>query len=223
MLFLAIGLGFSYAETRKIQKVLLYKLSQTQTQILQAQETERNRIAQDLHDEIGNALAALKNLVTQNIKTDNLGERISQIAQGVRDISHNLASIDFDKATLSVAFQNLIHRHNEAQNIAYELIEIGIPQKLSPDKALVIYRIACELLNNIHKHSKAKKATVQLIYESQTLTLMVEDDGIGIQTKGNKNEGIGLNHIQTRVAYLNGKLTIDDDGKGTVIIINIPI
>ena len=52
---------------------------------------------------------------------------------------------------------------------------------------------------------------------------MVEDDGVGIERKGNKSEGIGLNHIKTRVAYLNGKLTIDDDGKGTVVIINIPI
>ncbi len=219
---------FSYANWLKNKKTqtelaLLEEREQTENQVIKAQETERNRIAQDLHDEVGNALAALKNLVTQNIKTDNLEDRISQIAQEIRDISHNLASIDFDKTTLSLAFQNLIHRHNEAQNIAYELIEIGIPQKLSPNKALVIYRIACELLNNIHKHSKANKATVQLIYDSQSLTLMVEDDGIGIKTKGNKIEGIGLNHIQTRVAYLNGKLTIDDDGKGTVIIINIPI
>jgi signal transduction histidine kinase len=194
---------------------------QTENQVIKAQETERNRIAQDLHDEVGNALAALKNFVVNT--NPDLSNKINKIAQEVRDISHNLASIDFDKTTLSTAFQNIIYRQNEAQTIVYELIEIGIPQKMPPDKSLVIYRIACELLNNIQKHSKAKNATVQLIYEPDTLTLMVEDDGIGIQTNGKKGEGIGLNHIKTRVAYLNGKLTIDDDGKGTVIIINIPL
>ena len=221
MLFLALGLGFSYVEALKIKKDLLYELSQTQTQILQAQETERNRIAQDLHDEVGNSLAALKNF-TINTNPD-LSRKINKIAQDVRDISHNLASIDFNKTTLSLAFQNLIYRQNEAQIIIYELIEVGILRNLPPDKSLVIYRIVCELLNNIRKHSRAKKAIVQLIYESNMLTLMVEDDGIGIKTKAIKSEGIGLNHIQTRVVYLNGKLTIDDDGKGTVIIINIPV
>ena len=221
MLFLAVGLGFSYAETLKIQKVLLHELSQTQFQILQAQETERNRIAQDLHDEVGNSLAALKNLVVHS--NPDLSHKINKIAQDVRDISHNLASIDFDKTTLSSAFQNLIHRQNEAQVIVYELIEIGTSKQLSPDKSLVVYRIACELLNNIQKHSKAKKAIVQLIYEFDMLTLMVEDDGVGIYTKENKSKGIGMNHIHTRVAYLNGRLTIDDDGKGTVTIVNVPV
>ena len=117
----------------------------------------------------------------------------------------------------------MIHRQNEAQVIVYELNEIGIPKQLSPDKSLVVYRIACELLNNIQKHSKAKKAIVQLIYEFDMLTLMVEDDGVGIYTKENKSKGIGMNHIHTRVAYLNGRLTIDDDGKGTVTIVNVPV
>lgn len=215
---LLLGLAYRlYDFQRQKQKLE----SEIVFQNLKAQETERNRIAQDLHDEVGNSLAALKNFVVNT--NPELSNKINKIAQDVRDISHNLASIDFDKTTLSTAFQNLIHRQNEAKTIEYEFIEIGIVQSLSPDKSLVIYRIACELLNNIQKHSKAKKATVQLIYESETLTLMVEDDGVGIERKGNKSEGIGLNHIKTRVAYLNGKLTIDDDGKGTVVVINIPI
>jgi signal transduction histidine kinase len=225
LVILTYGLTVRYNNFKKSNSMLELSMSNLQRnlslKIINAQETERNRIAQDLHDEVGNSLAALKNFVVNS--NPDLSNKINKIAQDVRDISHNLASIDFEKTTLSTAFQNLIHRQNEAQTIVYELIEIGIPQNLSPDKSLVIYRIACELLNNIHKHSKAKKATVQLIFEPDTLALMVEDDGVGIQTKGNKIEGIGLNHIQTRVAYLNGKLTMDDDGKGTVIIINIPI
>lgn len=134
-----------------------------------------------------------------------------------------MASIDFEKTTLSVAFQNLINRHNEAENIDYELIEVGKPQKLAAERELVIYRIVCELLNNIQKHSKAQKATLQLVYEAQNLTIIVEDDGIGIKNKSTIAEGIGLKHIQTRVAYLNAKLTIDDDGKGTIVVIDVPI
>lgn len=190
-------------------------------QVILSQETERQRIAQDLHDEVGNSLAALKNYISQtNLE---LGEKINKIAQDVRNISHNLASIDFEKTTLSITFQNLINRHNEAESIDYELIEVGESQKLAAERELVIYRIVCELLNNIQKHSKAQKATVQLIYEANLLTIIVEDDGIGIKNKSNNAEGIGLKHIQTRVAYLNAKLTIDDDGKGTIVVIDVPI
>ena len=205
----------------KTELLLAKERSQTENQIINAQETERNRIAQDLHDEVGNSLAALKNYVSQtNLE---LGDKINKIAQDVRNISHNLASIDFIATTLSMAFQNLVNRHNEAENIDYELIEVGNEVKLPAERELIIYRIVCELLNNIQKHSKAQKATIQLVYEAKSLTIIVEDDGIGIKNKVNTAEGIGLKHIQTRVAYLNGKLTIDDDGKGTIIVIDIPI
>jgi signal transduction histidine kinase len=222
---LTIGLIYRFktiqTEKRKLKTIIVeqkQKIFQTE---LHAQETERQRIAQDLHDEVGNSLAALKNYISQtNLE---LGEKINKIAQDVRNISHNLASIDFEKTTLSVAFQNLINRHNEAENIDYELIEVGKLQKLPAERELVIYRIVCELLNNIQKHSKAQKATLQLVYEGQNLTIIVEDDGIGIKTKSTIEEGIGLKHIQTRVAYLNAKLTIDDDGKGTIVVIDVPI
>lgn len=215
---LLLGLAYRlYDYQRKKQQLE----SEMTFQVIHSQETERQRIAQDLHDEVGNSLAALKNYISQtNLE---LGEKINKIAQDVRNISHNLASIDFEKTTLSVAFQNLINRHNEAENIDYELIEVGISQKLPAEKELVIYRIVCELLNNIQKHSKAKKATLQLVYEAQNLTIIVEDDGIGIKTKSTIEEGIGLKHIQTRVAYLNAQLTIDDDGKGTIVVIDVPI
>jgi signal transduction histidine kinase len=192
------------------------------SKIIQAQETERQRIAQDLHDEVGNSLAALKNLISQNFKSSVLSDSVSQIAQEVRNISHNLASINFDKTTLSEAFQSLMSRHNEAGNIEFEYIEVGKYQKIDSDKELALYRIACELLNNIQKHSKAKKATFQLAYQPDVLTLLVEDDGIGIRSKGKNTDGIGLTNIHARVAYLDAKLTIDDDGRGTVIVIDIP-
>lgn len=215
---LLLGLAYRlYDYQRKKQQLE----SEMTFQVIHSQETERQRIAQDLHDEVGNSLAALKNYISQtNLE---LGEKINKIAQDVRNISHNLASIDFNRTTLSVAFQNLINRHNEAENIDYELIEVGVSQKLPPEKELVIYRIVCELLNNIQKHSKAQKATLQLIYEAQNLTIIVEDDGIGIKNKSTISEGIGLKHIQTRVAYLNAQLTIDDDGKGTIVVIDVPI
>ena len=222
---LTIGLIYRFKtiqiEKRRLRTIIVEQKQQIFQTELNAQETERQRIAQDLHDEVGNSLAALKNYISQtNLE---LGEKINKIAQDVRNISHNLASIDFEKTTLSVAFQNLINRHNEAETIDYELIEVGKPQKLAAERELVLYRIVCELLNNIQKHSKAQKATLQLVYEVQNLTIIVEDDGIGIKNKSTIAEGIGLKHIQTRVAYLNAKLTIDDDGKGTIVVIDVPI
>ena len=219
-----------YTEYLKVKKneselQFAHERNQTKIQIIQAQETERQRIAQDLHDEVGNSLAALKNYLSQKYQNQELGSKINQIAQEVRNISHNLASIDFETHTLSAAFKNLISRQNEEESIEYELIEVGSPKKIPSEKELFIYRIACELLNNIRKHSQAKKATIQLIYEPKTLTLIVEDDGIGIKSTpfDTKKVGIGLSHLQTRVAFLNGKLSIEDDGKGTIFIIEIPV
>lgn len=93
--------------------------------------------------------------------------------------------------------------------------------RLNADAELNIYRIIGELLNNILKHAKASKGVVQLLYYDDYLLVSVEDNGRGIKTE-EKNWGIGLKNINSRVEYLKAELSIDTGPLGTTVIIKMP-
>ena len=81
-----------------------------------------------------------------------------------------------------------------------------------------------EIVNNIIKHSQATTVNIQIIRHENELTLMVEDNGIGFDINKIKGEGIGLQNIRSRVAYLDGTVNIDSQtGKGTTVSIEVPI
>jgi signal transduction histidine kinase len=94
---------------------------------------------------------------------------------------------------------------------------------LSPVTELVVYRIINELITNSIKHSHATDMMIQLIYQKESLVVMVEDNGTGMRTDaGTHDKGIGLKNIRHRVAYIQATLTIESDSKGTLVIIEIP-
>lgn len=194
------------------------------TQLLMTQENERKRIAEDLHDELGGNLAAIKMALQSFELPGSQGELliglIDKASVNARNIAHNLMPPDFEMTGL-VEMLKPYYQHQTAEGkVHFHFYVSGQVNVFNRQEELMIYRILMELTNNIYKHSNATEATVQLVNYDNYLEVMVEDNGTGFS--GEQNDGIGLKNIRSRVDYLNGMLSVDTGKKGTTIIIRIP-
>jgi signal transduction histidine kinase len=126
---------------------------------------------------------------------------------------------------LKITLESLIERINSNGGTHFSFQIFNLEEKIDAQIEINIYRIILELVNNIIKHAKAKKASIQLIFENQLIMLITEDDGIGFNHSNQKVPGTGgLLNIKSRTESMNGKIKIDSkEGKGTTIIIEIPI
>lgn len=201
-----------------------------------AQEQERKRIAQDLHDGLGSILSAAK-LKMAEVKESKPGLAddlkfvtgiglIDEAAAELRNISHNIMPATLSKLGLVPALKGLCDIISSGKGPGVTFISFGIDERLSVPVELSLYRIVFELINNLVKHSGATKATVQLMGHAGYINLVVEDNGRGFQptNAAGEHSGIGLGNVAARVEYLKGKMDIDSmPGKGTTIIIDIPV
>ncbi|MFD2571837.1 two-component regulator propeller domain-containing protein [Spirosoma soli] len=230
-LLIAIGvLGLGYW----LVKVYLHRKQQVQrrltSQLMAAQESERHRIAQDLHDDVGNTLAAAKGIlgrvVSQKKSPDVMKAQslIEKAGQDLRTISHNLMPVEFETYALSYVVRQAVEKAGEASGIQFDFLSVGQEEHISPERSLVIYRIINELLNNILKHSGAQTASIQMLYQPESFVLTVEDDGHGFNKQNNsqKGRGIGLKNINSRANYLSARLEISSNESGTSIILEVP-
>lgn len=216
ILCMVIGLGIN--SSRHVKDKL-----NAQIQIITVQEVERKRIAQDLHDDVGNSLAALKNMLIQHKDPLVIEKEIDDIIQSVRNISHDLMPVDFKEYALTDIVRHTVNKFKGHPDIDFEYNQTGTAVKLNPVTELVVYRIVNELLTNSIKHSHATDLMVQLIYQEDSLVVMVEDNGTGMKNDTDMlGKGIGLKNIKHRAAYINATLAIESDHKGTLVIIEIP-
>ncbi|RDB05900.1 tetratricopeptide repeat-containing sensor histidine kinase [Runella aurantiaca] len=207
------------------------KLSQ---QIIQTQDSEQQRIAADLHDDLGGTIATVNAKLSQLVGA----ESISQIKHGIvdtlkisakagdqiRQISHNLMPPDLEKVGLVLLIQERIVQLNENEKPQFRCLIFGTERRLSLEKELNIYRILSELIHNIQKHAQAKTASVQFFFHEDILTITVEDDGVGdtLEKNREKSWGIGLKNVFSRVNYLHARLHTDSSEQGTTIILEVP-
>ena len=221
---IVFGFGLVYVFTKEKEETehQLAEIKQNVAhQIIKAQEQERQRIAQNLHDDLGSTLSMLKNKLSEsNESLDNQLINEMKIADkavtDLREISQNLMPVLFLQKGLKVAVQELITLNN------IEFLTSGNERKLDWETELSIFRITKELLNNALKHAKASKIEAQLIYFEEFLYLSVEDNGCGFRKTDEEITGIGLKNISLRVDYLNGKMNQESSEKGTMIAIEIP-
>lgn len=223
ILCMVIGLGIHFSNHVREKLNAQIQLNESQNQIITIQEDERKRIAQDLHDDVGNSLAAVKNMLIQQKEISLIEKEIDLIIQDIRNISHDLMPIDFKEYALTDIIRHTVNKFKGHAQIHFEYDQTGETVKLTPVTELVIYRIINELISNAIKHSQASHVLIQLIYQEESLVVMVEDNGKGIQTgSGKPKEGIGLKNIRHRVTYINATLNIESDQKGTLTIVEIP-
>ena len=246
-LALAIGLGIAvvaivYAgrlETRlkaEIDKdarntVALQRLS---TRLITVQEDERQRIARELHDEVGQALTAIKvELSVAQRRIDQTRSGLLEPAQQitdqtlhtVRNMSRLLHPAALDDLGLQAAVDSYLTDFSRRTSIRSELLPGPALARLSSDIERAAYRIVQEALTNVARHAYATTVAVTLQRRDGTLEIIVEDNGRGFDTRDleRPQRGLGLLGVSERVAYLNGVMSISSEpGRGTRLSVELP-
>ena len=206
-------------------------------QVLEAQENERKRIAQDLHDRLGSMLSMIKvHFLNTEENIHDLQERnqeeydrainlLDEACEEVRRISHNLVSGVLKNFGLSAALEELKDALQNIGKLDVEVIIHNMDERLNYDSEVNVYRIIQECVNNVLRHANATYVGIQVIRDNNKLKAMVEDNGVGFDPELlNGKKGIGLKNIQSRVVRLKGTFKLDSTpGKGTTIIVTTPI
>ena len=219
-------------ETQKLATVLKEQELTSIDAMIEGQEKERQRIANDLHDDLGGLMATVK-LHFNALKDKNspeLFEKTNQLIdeayQKVRSVAHAKNSGVIAKQGLLKAVRNMANNISESNAIKIDVVDHGLENRLENSLELTIFRIIQELITNTIKHASATECTIHLTNHEDALNIMVEDNGIGFNPKQitTKNKGMGISSIDKRVEHLNGSMTIESENqKGTTIIIDIPL
>jgi signal transduction histidine kinase len=223
-------------EHQKVVSLMKEQELKTLDAIVEGQEKERKRIAEDLHDNLGSKLAVLKlqfdsfmdNESTKQNKQfinglKNTSNLLEDTYQTVRSMSHVESKREIQQSLVH-AVKTLAVNISNSNKLVIEVIDFGLEQPLNHKIEITTLRIIQELLTNIIKYAEAQKVTIDLTLFDDILGIIVSDDGVGFKTSKIKNEGLGLKSIKKRVLKLNGTVNIDSGlGNGTTIIIELPI
>ncbi len=222
-------------EQIQIQKVETLLKKQELTSIdamIEGQEKERARMANELHDDLGSLMATVK-LHFSNIKTDKEDNAIKkasalldQAYEKIRDIAHTKNSGVIANHGLVPAVQKMAQVISETNTIHLEVHDFGMEERMENSLELTLFRIIQELVTNTIKHAKATQGSIQLTQHEDNLNIIVEDNGKGFDMSSieRHKSGMGLGTIEKRVENLEGTFTVDSIlGKGTSIVIDIPI
>jgi two-component system CheB/CheR fusion protein len=206
-------------------------------QFVAAQENERDRIARDIHDHLGQQLTALR-LRLEAVKKmcddaavcdeiEIIQESAAQLDRDIDFIAWELRPAALADLGLRATLANFIREWSNYTGIKAEFHTTGLSRtNIDFDSETNLYRIAQEALNNIHKHANAKKVSVLLEKRNGKIVLIVEDDGIGFnkENKKIKSKGIGLSGMSERAKILGGELEIESEpGSGTTVFARVPL
>ena len=203
---------------------------------LNIQEIERKRIAESLHNGVGQLLYGVKMSLLQdfnkeNLDTEQLLEQIEETSdrtdklldeaiKETRRISHELTPTILEEYGLKEAIGEICRQFRQSLDISCSFT--GLVSKIDKLMELAIYRIVQELVMNIIKHSHASKASVKVNIDKKNVRIIVSDNGIGFSKKS-KHEGIGLKTIQNKINLLNGTFKLESNSReNSIVIILIP-
>jgi two-component system sensor histidine kinase UhpB len=197
---------------------------------IQAQERERRRVAQDLHDEVNQALTAVSLRLQASVEhappdlRDELLETKRLAGQAMTELlalSRQLRPAVLDDHGLLPALQTQVRDFGEQTGIDSSFKVDGDDRELTPEQQLVVYRVTQESLNNVIQHSGAQSVRVTLELGEAT-RLVISDDGRGFETR-RTNGGLGLSGMRERALLIGGRLAISSSqAAGTTIELTIP-
>ncbi len=198
-------------------------------------QTERNRIASEMHDDLGSGLTTIRYLSDRALtKAASEEERaqIGRIAAQSNALIGNMSEIiwalnmRFDSLDSLLAYlrryaAEFLEEHQIA--LAWQLIELSAAHPLSGEIRRNIHLTVKEALNNIVKHSKATKVEFSFNEEDTFFVLKIADNGIGFNQNADLSEGNGIHNMQSRMKSIQGTLTIESKPSGTELILRFPL
>jgi signal transduction histidine kinase len=204
---------------------------------LQAIESERGRIARELHDNAGQSLAGI--LLNLDLVERQLGssqtevlarlrrsrELASLTLDQVRRISHELHPPEWQDQDFSQAVEWMIDRMDLRSRLEIEIVQLDVPRNAPPALLTVLYRTLQEGFTNILRHAEATRVFIDVSTSSRGVTLLLEDNGRGFDPAalGAAGHGIGLVNLRRRLASLGGRLEIDSSpGAGARVSAFVP-
>jgi two-component system, NarL family, sensor histidine kinase DegS len=226
-----------------------YKLEEQQLRqqlsmrVIRAQEEERLRVAREIHDGPAQSMAnvvlraeiceKLMDVEPDKVKKElfDLKEMVKESLQEVRKIIFDLRPMVLDDLGVVPTLRRFISELQKRANISVELIVLGGEGRRLPGPLEVaVFRIVQEALNNIFKHSRARRAVIRLEILPRRINIGISDDGCGFETQAimamgeADRDNYGLLGMRERVELLSGQIIIDSKpGKGTEIQVNIPV
>jgi PAS domain S-box-containing protein len=216
------------------------KLRRLSSYLLKAQERERRRISLELHDELGQALTALKlqiGSIKKKLSADEPSLRedcehtlkyVDQIIENVRRLSHDLSPSILEDLGLDASLRLLLKEFAKHSNLTVRVDAADVDGFFSSENQVIIYRIFQEALTNIEKHAEAAHIWVTIKHHEGRVTFRIRDDGRGFDvkqplSKSSDERVLGLTAMDERARMLGGKLSISSQkGKGTEIVVEIP-
>lgn len=197
--------------------------------ILQAEEAERKKLGEELHDNINQLLGVVK-LYLQHAQKNKQARQellvkcsdyISETIEEIRNLSRSLLPPSLQDYGLLVNLYQLIADIRQAKNINIDLIaDVFEENKVPANLQLMLYRIIQEQLNNVLKHSGANEVVIELRYQHELVQLQISDNGSGFDPEKTKS-GIGFNNIRNRLNLVNGKMQINTaPDKGCTLLVS---
>ena len=221
-------------------------LERLSARLVDVQEDERRNLARELHDEVGQALTAMKmeiGVALRSLGSDARAraslEEARAIAettlQGVRDLSQLLHPSMLDDFGLPESLAAYLRGMSKRTSIRTHLTHTGLDERLPAEVEVAVYRIVQEALTNVTRHSGAQTCTVSVARESDSLRLVIEDDGRGLPVRsvagdtsgaaeGSVHRGLGLIGMRERAQALSGRFVIENRAEGgTRVVVTLPV
>ncbi len=204
--------------------------------VIEAEENERQRIARELHDGIGQMMSAAKmNLsafeseVTlaneeQKKSLEKVIQLVDESCKEIRTVSHIMMPNALLKNNLASAIRDFVNKLN-TKAITANVFTDGLDSRLDASVETVLYRVVQECVHNAIRHAGATRLDISLTRDKEGISGTVEDNGKGFDAVNReKYDGIGLRNIITRIGYLKGTVDFDSSpGKGTLVAFHIPL
>lgn len=209
-------------------------------QLIHAQETERRRVAGELHDGLGQDLLVIANqaqlgllktggLPDLALRFTEMGTTAKQALQQVRRLAHNLRPGLLEELGFTGAVEASVEKAGQASEISLKLNLANVDGLLPPEFEVNLFRILQEALNNILKHAAATHVAVTLAHDASALRLIVEDNGCGLISATPSEtdtgpRGLGLRQMAERAGMMDGRLNLQSlPGQGTRLVVEVPL
>jgi signal transduction histidine kinase len=201
--------------------------------LIETQEKERQRIARELHDSIGQSLLLIQNRAVMGLTAGevepDLREQLEAIAgtakasiEEVRQIAADLRPAHLERLGLKQAIEAMVETAQKASEVKFHCDVEDVGDVFTPEEQILVFRVLQEAVSNVLKHAYAREAWVKLRREGRRIELEVGDDGAGISLAAGRRTGMGLKGITERVTMLRGQYHVETaPGAGCRIKIRI--